>query len=260
MKKTLLLVALAATAMAAFADEPAAEEKHWTRGGNAALQFTQGFVSKNWYKGGESNMALIATGEYNANWKLNRWAWDNKLEAKLGYVTTRSDEFHDYMTNQDLLKLTSKLGYQATKRWYYTLQAMGSTQFCPGYKANTRGEFSKFMNPAYLNIALGMDYKYEKGDDLKFSMFLSPLSYNVKFVGDPLRGWYDDIYASVPSDDATGEAKTVRLPANRGKIDGTQFGLKYGDFNSYDLGASANLQVPHLEVAGHLLLAALPHR
>lgn len=228
MKKTILLAALAATTVAAMAEGPAAES-HWTRSGNLSLQFTQGYVSKNWYKGGESNMALIATGLYDANWKKEKWAWDNRLEGKLGYVTTPSDDFHSYMTNQDLLKLTSKLGYQAAKRWYYTLQATGSTQFCPGFKANIEDEFSKFMSPAYLNVALGMDYKYEN-ETLKFSAFLSPAAYNVKFVADPQRGW--DV-------DADGH----RTPRFDGRIDGTQFGLKYGDFNTYDLGASAKAQL-----------------
>lgn len=231
MKKNLLLAALAATTVAALAEEPAAEASNWSRSGSLSLQFTQGYVSKNWYKGGESNMALIATGLYDANWKKEKWAWDNRLEAKLGYVTTPSDDFHSYMTNQDLLKLTSKLGYKAAKRWYYTLQATGSTQFCPGFKANEAGEFSKFMSPAYLNVALGMDYKYEN-EKLKFSAFLSPASYNVKFVADPLRGpWTETDGDRIP----TGE--TV------GRIDGSQFGLKYGDFNTYDLGASAKAQL-----------------
>lgn len=221
MKKKLLFAAAFVT-VSATAAESADSVSNWTRFGNASLQFTQGYVSKNWYKGGESNMALIATGEYNANWKKNRWAWDNKVEAKLGYVTTRSDEFHNYMTNQDLLKLTSKLGYQATKHWYYTAQVIGQTQFCPGYKTNTEGEFSKFFSPAYLTLSLGMDYKYEKEDYLKFSAFISPASYNLKYVNDPLRNF-----------DAAGDPRS-------GKIDGTQFGLPAGEFNTYGLGASAN--------------------
>ncbi len=220
--RNLFLLSAAALAVTATAAEPAENSSNWTRYGNASLQFTQGYVSKNWYKGGESNMALIATGEYNANWKRAKWAWDNKLEAKLGYVTTRSDEYHNYMTNQDLLKLSTKLGYQATSHWYYTAQAIGQTQFCPGYKTNQPDEFSKFFSPAYLTLSLGMDYKYEKEDYLKFSAFISPASYNLKYVNDPLRNYVSE-----------------DTPLS-GRIDGTQFGLPKGEFNTYGLGASAN--------------------
>lgn len=216
-KNLFTAIALMAAVVPAFADEPAAEESHWTKKGNASLQFTQGFVSKNWYKGGESNFALLATGDYDFNYKNAKWAWDNKLEAKLGFVTTPSDEYHSYMTNNDLLKWTSKLGYQASDHWYYTLQGIGQTQFVSGYKTNTPGKMSKSFNPAYFNLALGMDYKKET-EKAQFACFLGPLAYNLKYVGDPLRG---------NETNPTGE------------INGALYGLKFGDFSTYDLGASA---------------------
>ena len=216
MKRFFATIAMVCAAISAFADEPA-EEKLWTKGGNASLQFTQGFVSKNWYKGGESNFALLATADYMFNYKKEKLAWDNKIEAKLGFVTTPSDEYHSYMTNNDLLKWTSKLGYQASASWYYTLQGIGQTQFVSGYKTNTPGKMSKAFNPAYLNIALGMDYKKET-ENIKFACFIGPLAYNLKYVGDPMRG-----------------SET----APTGEINGTLYGLKFGDFNTYDFGANA---------------------
>jgi hypothetical protein len=208
------------------AEDAATEASHWTVSGNASLQFTQGYVSKNWYKGGESNMALLASGQLDANYKNGHLAWDNKVEAKLGFVTTRSDDYHNYMTNNDLIKWTSKLGWEATKHWYYTLQGTGQTQFCTGFVANDPEEKSKFFNPAYANIALGMDYKLETSK-FKMTAFISPLAYNLKFVGDPQRGF---VY------DADGA-----LTSYRGKIDATQFGLRAGEFNTYDFGTSAKL-------------------
>lgn len=217
MKKLLATIAITCMVCAAWAEEPAEETKHWTKNGNASLQFTQGFVSKNWYKGGESNFALLATGDYTFNYKRNKFAWDNKIEAKLGFITTPSDEYHSYMTNNDLLKWTTKLGYQASENWYYTIQGIGETQFVAGYKSNVEQKTSKAFNPAYLNLSTGMDYKKET-ENVKFSCFIGPFAYNLKFIGDPLRG-----------DEAN----------PKGEIDGSQFGLQWGDFNLYDLGASA---------------------
>lgn len=217
MKKIFSMVIAMTTAVSLYAEDPA-QESRWTTNGGASLQFTQGFVSKNWYKGGESNFALLATADYTFNYKYEDFTWDNKLEGKLGFVTTPSDTCHNYMTNQDYLKYTTKFGYKAGGDWYYTLQAMGQTQFCPGYKTNVDGEISKFMSPAYLNVALGMDYK-KSLENITWSVFMGPLAYNLKFVADP---W--------DTDDEMGQ----------GRIAAKAFGLKYNnDFNLYDFGASA---------------------
>lgn len=225
MNKLFATIALLSVMGSAFAEEPVKEESRWTKAGNASLQFTQGFVSKNWYKGGESNFALLATGDYMFNYKHNKLAWDNKIEGKLGYVTTPSDLYHSYMTNNDILKWTSKLGLQATEHWYYTVQGIAQTQFVAGYKTNKEEKFSKSFNPAYFNLALGMDYK-KSTDKIQFACFLGPLAYNLKYVGDPLRGLGPD-------------SSKDKWESPKGEIDGTQFGLRYGDFNLYDLGASA---------------------
>lgn len=216
MKKMIMaMTMMAATATAVMAED----DSHWTKNGSASLQFTQGYVSKNWYKGGESNFALLATADYTFNYKYEKFTWDNHLEGKLGFVTTPSDDYHDYMTNSDLLKYTSKLGYQAGGDWFYTMQAIGQTQFCTGYKSNKEGLYSKFFNPAYLTISLGMDYKKSK-ENIDWTIFIGPIAYNLKYVGDPLRG-------------------VDKLGNPIGRIDGTQFGVMYGEYNAYDLGASA---------------------
>ena len=218
MKKLFTLAILMASAVSLFAEETV-EAIHWTRKGNASLQFTQGFVSKNWYKGGESNFALLAAGDYSANYQKEKFTWDNLLEGKLGFVTTPSDNCHDYMTNTDYLKLTSKLGYKAGGNWFYTMQVLGQTQFCPGYKSNTPNEMSKFFSPAFMNVSLGMDWK-KSTDKIDWTVFLGPIAYSLKYVNDPLRNY-------------------VNGAPTAGKIDGGQFGLMKGQFNAYDLGASA---------------------
>lgn len=218
-----MLLASAMTSM--WAEDAAQEESRWTKNGNTSLQFTQGYVSKNWYKGGESNFALLATADYTFNYKYEKFTWDNRLEGKLGFVTTPSDECHDYMTNTDIIKYTSKLGYKAGGDWYYTLQGIGQTQFTNGYKTNDPTVYSKFVNPAYLTVSLGMDYKKTK-DNIDWTIFLGPVAYSLKFVADPLRGYNAD-------------GSKIDFEHNAGSIDGTQFGVMYGEYNAYDLGASA---------------------
>lgn len=156
----------------------------WTAKFDGSLQFMQNYFSDNWHKGGESNYSAVGavTLELNYNDK-EKVKFDNKLEAKLGFQTSKSDTVHKFKTNNDLLRLTSKLGLQAHKRWYYTLQVTAYTQFARGWKANDIEVYSDFTSPFNLNIGLGMDYKVEAlNKRLKGTLNFSPLSYNYRYV------------------------------------------------------------------------------
>ena len=109
----------------------------WTFKGDYYLQFLQNYITTNWHKGGESNYSMLASLTLEANYNnKQKVKWDNKLEMKLGFQTSRSDTVHKFKANNDLLRLTSKLGLQAHKKWYYTLQLLAYTQFTRGLKSN----------------------------------------------------------------------------------------------------------------------------
>ena len=168
---------------------PAAEvevtkPKFWTKKGDGFLQFMQNYVSDNWYKGGESTYSLLGSLTLEANYdNKGKWKWDNKLEAKLGFLTAKSDSLHKWKSNEDLLRLTSKLGLQASKRWYYTLQLLAWTQFSRGLKSNDHRTYSDFFSPFNLNVGLGMDYKVEAfSKKLTGTVNLSPIALNYRYV------------------------------------------------------------------------------
>lgn len=171
--------------------EPVTEEvlitkpNFWTFKGDYYLQFLQNFISSNWHKGGESNYSMLASLALEANYNnKQKVKWDNKLEMKLGFQTSRSDTLHKFKTNNDQLRLTSKLGLQAHKKWYYTLQVTAYTQFAPGYKSNDPFTYSDFFSPFDLNVGLGMDYTVEtKNKRLTGNVNISPASYNFRYVG-----------------------------------------------------------------------------
>mgnify|MGYP002624042335 CR=1 FL=1 len=158
--------------------------KFWTKKGDGFLQFMQNYVSDNWYKGGESTYSLLGSLTLEANYdNKGKWKWDNKLEAKLGFLTAKSDSLHKWKSNEDLLRLTSKIGLQATKRWYYTFQLLAWTQFARGLKSNDHRTYSDFFSPFNLNAGLGMDYKVEAFDKrLTGSVNLSPVAINYRYV------------------------------------------------------------------------------
>ena len=158
--------------------------KFWTKKGDGYLQFMQNFVSDNWYKGGESNYSMVGALTLEANYdNRNKWKWDNKLEMKLGFMHTRTDSVHKFKSNEDLIRLTSKVGLEAAKNWYYTLQLLAYTQFTRGLKANDLNIYSDFMSPFNLNLGVGMDYKVaSKNKRLTGTVNLSPLAVNYRYV------------------------------------------------------------------------------
>lgn len=158
--------------------------KFWTRKGDFYLQFMQNYVSGNWYKGGESNYSAVGSLTLEANYdNKSKWKWDNKLEMKLGFQTSRTDSVHSFKANEDLFRYTGKVGLQAAKKWYYTLQVLAYTQFSRGFKSNDIRTFSDFMSPLNISIGLGMDYKVEWLDKkLTGTVNISPLAVNYRYV------------------------------------------------------------------------------
>ena len=159
--------------------------KFWTYKGDGFLQFMQNYVSGNWYKGGESNYSMVGALTLEANYdNKNKWKWDNKLELKLGFLRSRTDTLHKVKSNEDLIRFTSKVGLQATKHWYYTLQLQAYTQFTQGYKSNDPKVYSDWFSPFNLNLGLGMDYKVEtENKRLTGTVNLSPIAVNYRYVG-----------------------------------------------------------------------------
>lgn len=157
----------------------------WKTFGNFQGKFTQTYFSENWYKGGQSNMSVLASTSMSANYARLGTTWDNKLEMRLGFIATeQDDESHYVRTNEDLLRITSKFGLKAHNQWYYSAQLQGYTQFLPFYDSKEQQNLkSKFMSPFIGNLSLGMDYKpVFKKKDMSLSVQISPLSYNCKYV------------------------------------------------------------------------------
>lgn len=158
----------------------------WTFSGDYSLQLFQNYISDNWYKGGESNYSMLATVTLQANYNnKQRFRWDNKLEMRLGFQNTKGDTLHTVRASEDLIRYTGKVGLQASKKWYYTIQLIASTQFMRGLKSNDPHVYSKFLAPLYVNPSLGMDYNVNwfKGK-LKGSAHLAPIAYNLTYVRD----------------------------------------------------------------------------
>ena len=158
--------------------------KFWKFSGDGYLQFLQNYVSDNWHKGGESNYSAQGAAVLELNYNdRDKVTWENKLEMKLGIQTSPSDTVHKFKTNNDLLRLTSKLGIQAHKRWYYTLQLLTYTQFARGLKANDHKIYSDFTSPIDISVGIGMEYKVEAlNKRLTGTLNFLPFAFNFRYV------------------------------------------------------------------------------
>lgn len=159
---------------------------YWKVFGEFKGKYTQSYFSDNWYKGGDNNHSVLGEVIVQANYAKKHTTLDNKLEMKLGYITTEEQKDGEIIkslkTNQDLLRLTTKYGLRAIENWYYSAQLQGYTQFMPVFD-NKNNLKSKFFAPAYASLSIGMDYKPKfKNNNLTLSVQLSPLSYDCRYV------------------------------------------------------------------------------
>ena len=152
----------------------------WQYAAKADAQFSQNYVSKNWYQGGFSNVAIlgIVTGKVNYDDK-KCVQWENNLEWRIGFNSVAGDTLHMLSTNDDVFKINSKLGIKAGGNWFYSGSVDFATQLFNSYNGiNSTVMKTSFLTPVRMNIGVGLDYKYKK----IFSLMISPVSYKYIYV------------------------------------------------------------------------------
>ncbi len=162
----------------------AIRKKHWLHNAMAGIQFSQAYVSSNWYQGGNNNLALLL----NALWdvQLNQvYHPDVMLQSvvsyKLGINSTPPDSYHKYSISEDLFQWNFKTGYKAFKQFYWSYNLLFKTQLLNNYESDSDIRQASFLSPGELNMGIGMTYNYtNKPKTLKVGVSLSPFSYNLK--------------------------------------------------------------------------------
>lgn len=155
----------------------------WKKGGFVALNIAQVGLT-NWAGGGQSSIAINGLVSLFANLKIGKSTWDSSLD--LGYGVLRQGSgigLKDgvFLKTDDKIDIVSKYGKRASEKWYYAGLINFNTQSTPGYNyPNDSVEISRFMAPAYLLGAIGMDYKPNDA----FTAFISPFTMKATFVND----------------------------------------------------------------------------
>lgn len=162
---------------------PEVKKKHWMRTFRASLQFSQAYISPNWYQGGNNNLNGLLDIVYNV--KLNEkfhpnYMFETNVGYKLALNSAPDDPYRDYTISEDIFQATSTLGIKAIKKWYYSLNANFKTQLLNSYNKGTNDLRSALFAPAELNVGVGMTYgTTNKKGNCKFDATINPLSYNL---------------------------------------------------------------------------------
>lgn len=165
------------------------QKKHWLHKFNTGLQFSQAYVSKNWYQGGNNYLALL----FNFFWdvQLNPTyhkdqIFQSTFSYKLGVNSIEQNAVgRKYSLSEDLLQYNVKYGFKAFKNWFYTLTGQFKTQFFKNYKTNTDIRTASLLSPADLNLGVGMTYsRQNKKKTFNIAASIAPFSYNLKICLD----------------------------------------------------------------------------
>ena len=206
--------------------QDAAKDSLWTTLTTATLNFSQVSLT-NWAAGGKSSMTGLFMLNYAANYKKDKLSWDNAFDLRYGFIKEKGD---DARKSDDLIDISSKLGYKADGNWNYAGMLAFKSQFAPGYDygVDPKKLISKFMAPGYITAALGMDYKTDG-----FSVMLAPVSGKFTFVNDETLA-NEGAFGVDPGKKARAElGATVKVEYVKEVMKNVTFDSKLGLFSNY---------------------------
>lgn len=156
----------------AFKELKPLEKDGWKKNGTFILNVNQGAL-RNWAGGGEQNtLGITALLNYNINHKKGKISWNNYFDIAMGFQNASS--FGRFRKTDDRIDITSKYGYQFSKKWYTAVLLNFNSQVLAGYyytdSVNTK--ISNLLTPGKILLSAGVDYRPDK----TLSVFVSPLT------------------------------------------------------------------------------------
>lgn len=153
------------------------EDKLWSFKGVTGINTSQTALV-NWSAGGSNTMAINGFLNLSANYKKDKFLWNNNFSTEYGTVYTKDN---GWVKSVDKIQFDTKFGYKLTKKWYLSSLVDFKTQYDKGYNKPTDENYiSKFMAPGYLNVSLGLDYQACQ----YWSLYISPVNAKMTFVTD----------------------------------------------------------------------------
>lgn len=154
----------------------------WKTEARTSFNFSQ-VAFTNWAAGGENSISGNLAGSFVANYKKNKSQWENSLDIGYGLLRQGQDKLQKTDDKVEIVTKYGKKAFMDNKNWYYSAMLSFKTQFAEGYDyPNDSVRISNFMAPAYILVAIGMDYS---PNDF-FSASASPLTGKVTIVDDTM--------------------------------------------------------------------------
>ncbi|MFD1553300.1 hypothetical protein DNU06_06460 [Putridiphycobacter roseus] len=175
MKKIILATAFLGAVFSSLGQDTEETPTDWTFKAVGGLNGTHASF-KNWNAGGQNTISWIALFDAQANWKKDKYRWENGLNLAYGQNRILRNP---WAKTDDVIALFSKFGYNIYKPLDLALLVDYKSQFDLSTAADGN-ILSKFMAPGYLTIALGLDYHPND----KFQVLVSPLTAKMTFVND----------------------------------------------------------------------------
>lgn len=156
----------------------------WYKQATGLVQFSQGYVSGNWYQGGNSSFAMYANVKGIIKYDAKKWVtWENTGEWQEGFSTTLGDSLRKINMTDDVFKIYSKLNVRIkAEKLYGSFSIDFQTPFFNTWKENTNTLKTGTFTPIRFNWALGVDYKPIKN----MSMVFAPLAYKLVYAKDTI--------------------------------------------------------------------------
>tara|TARA_R100000935_G_scaffold55815_1_gene86285 strand:+ start:817 stop:1716 length:900 start_codon:yes stop_codon:yes gene_type:complete len=223
MKRLLLALLVLITTTTVKAQEDKTSEvppNGWKKEGNIQLLLNQSAFNKEWTGGGTSSIAGNLTLNYDFNYRMDKFTWDNRILANYGLTKLKDDEYA--RKTSDRIEFNSIAGKQIQEsKWYYSYFLNFRSQLAKGYEfdedADTgeiiRTETTHFLSPGYLQTGPGLLWKYNE----YLSVNIAPATARLIFV--------DDKFTTGP-----------------GYVDGDYFGVDQGKSTRFEFGASIGVQ------------------
>ena len=156
----------------------------WYKQATGLVQFSQGYVSGNWYQGGNSSFAMYANVKGIIKYDAKKWVtWENTGEWQEGFSTALGDSLRKINMTDDVFKIYSKLNVRIkAEKLYGSFSIDFQTPFFNTWKENTNTLKTGTFTPIRFNWALGVDYKPTKN----MSMVFAPLAYKLVYAKDTI--------------------------------------------------------------------------
>jgi hypothetical protein len=152
--------------------------KYWKFNGVSSINFSQVSLT-NWAAGGDNSYAFNGLINLSLEYSKDNNDWSNTLD--IGYGIQKQGE-QEIRKTDDNIDFTSKYGRKISESFFISALLNFKTQMDDGkkYETDTSYVISKFFAPAYLQGALGMEYKPSE----VFYFVLSPVAGKLTMVLD----------------------------------------------------------------------------